>query len=242
MEIRNTFAVASPPEAVFEALVDLERVGPCIPGATIGSAADDGSHPASIAVKLGPMRMTYAGSVRIVERDDAARRAVLSADVKEARGQGSARATMTMDVASAGASSSVASVTDVQMSGRAAQMGRGIIEDVAGRLVEQMAQNLSAQLASAGAETGSDAPVPPPAVPSTAAAETAAAPAPAADTPAAAGASPAPDAVPGSVGPRTAGRSAPPVARPVNGFGLLLKVLAGRLRRLFGTRRGEERS
>jgi carbon monoxide dehydrogenase subunit G len=151
MEIRNTFAVAAPPERVYDALVDLERVGPSIPGATIGAAHDDGAHPAQIAVKLGPMRMTYTGTVRIVERDADARRAVLAADVKESRGQGTARATMTMLVAGDAQGASVDSVTDVQMTGRVAQMGRGIIEDVASRMVQQMADNLSAQLADAPA-------------------------------------------------------------------------------------------
>jgi carbon monoxide dehydrogenase subunit G len=149
MEIRNTFDVDAPPERVFDALVDLERVGPAIPGATIGAAGDDGAHAAQILVKLGPMRMTYAGTVRIVERDDAARRAVLSADVKETRGQGSARATMSMQVDGDGRPARVDSLTEVQMTGRAASMGRGIIEDVATRLVAQMAENLAAQLAPA---------------------------------------------------------------------------------------------
>jgi carbon monoxide dehydrogenase subunit G len=166
MEIRTTFAINAPPERVYEALVDLERVGPNIPGATIGAVQEDGSHPAQIAVKLGPMRMTYAGTVRIVEQDVATRRAVLAADVKEARGQGTARATMTLRVAGEADATSVDSVTDVQMTGRAAQMGRGIIDDVAGRLVAQMADNLTAQLA---------APSEPPSTPAVAAGAPAAA-------------------------------------------------------------------
>lgn len=157
MEIRNTFAIDAPPERVFDALVDLERVGPSIPGATIGAAQEDGSHPAQIAVKLGPMRMTYAGTVRIVEQDAAGRRAVLAADVKEAKGQGTARATMTMEVTGEDHATSVDSVTDVQMTGRAAQMGRGIVEDVASRLVQQMADNLTAQLGAVPAQAPGDA-------------------------------------------------------------------------------------
>lgn len=159
MEISSSFAVAATPDAVYEALVDLERVGPCIPGATVGPATDDGAHPAEIAVKVGPMRMTYRGTVRIVERDPAARRAVLAADVREARGQGNARARMTMSVSAAeDGGSSVASATEVELSGRAAQMGRGIIEDVSQRLVADMAARLSAMLA---ASPPPPAPAPP---------------------------------------------------------------------------------
>ncbi len=147
MEIANTFAVQAPAAEVYDALVDLERVGPCIPGATVGPAGDDGAHSVEIAVKVGPMRMTYRGTVRIMERDDAARHALLEADVKEARGQGTARARMSMDVSEDGGAASVASVTEVEMTGRAAQMGKGIIEDVAKRLVADMAGRLSAMLA-----------------------------------------------------------------------------------------------
>ena len=184
MEIANRFTVDAPPQTAYEALVDLEQIGPCISGATIGPAEADGAHPAQIAVKLGPMRMTYAGKVRIVEQDRSARRAVLAADVKEARGQGSARATMTMRVGEDGPGASVESATEVQLTGRAAQMGRGLIEDVAGRLVREMADNLGALLAT---------------------------PAPA---PSAAAADPAPSR---------------PAARPVNGLGLVGKVIASRI-------------
>jgi carbon monoxide dehydrogenase subunit G len=189
MEIANRFTVDAPPEIAYEALIDLERIGPCIPGATIGPAEADGAHPAQIAVKLGPMRMTYAGTVRIVEQDRSARRAVLAADVKEARGQGSARATMTMHVGEDGPGASVDSATEVQMTGRAAQMGRGLIEDVAERLVKEMADNLGALL----------------------------------DTPAPAPSPGAADAAP-----------PPPAARPVNGLGLVARVIASRIAWVLG--------
>jgi len=207
MEIRNSFVVDAPPERVYEMLVDLERVGPAIPGATIGAAREDGAHPAQIVVKLGPMRMTYAGTVRIVDRDDAEGRAVLAADVKEARGQGNARARMTMQVAEKDRGASVDSLTEVDITGRAAAMGRGIIEDVATRLVGQLAGNLSSQLADedpAPAASPSDAP-PPPAAPS------AGGPAP----------TPAPAVSQASTG-----------SSEVNGFALLLRVLQDRISRL----------
>jgi len=159
MRIENDFEVpAAPPEA-YELLVDLERVAPCIPGGEVGSRDHDGSHPASIAVKLGPMRMTYRGKVRIDERDAATHRAVLAADVREQRGQGTAKATMTMAVAVSGSGSLVETVTDVKLTGRAAQMGRGVVDDVAARLVAEMASCIAARLAPAegGAAGGSPA-------------------------------------------------------------------------------------
>jgi uncharacterized protein len=145
MRVYNDFEVPAAPHDAFELLVDLERVGACIPGGEVGGREADGSHPANIAVALGPMRMNYRGKVRIEERDDAAHRAVLQADVREQRGQGTAKATMTMDVSAAGSASLVATVTDVKLTGRAAQMGRGVVDDVAARLVAEMAACIAAR-------------------------------------------------------------------------------------------------
>lgn len=163
MRIESTFTVQAPPAEVYDALVDLERVGPCIPGASVGPAGADGEHPAQIAVRVGPMRMTYRGTVRLLERDAAARRAVLLADVRESRGQGSARAEMTMQVGEADAGASVASTTAVRLTGKAAQMGRGMIDDITQRLVADMAGRLSAMLAErpAAAAPAEPAPAPP---------------------------------------------------------------------------------
>ncbi|MGH2953814.1 MAG: SRPBCC family protein [Solirubrobacterales bacterium] len=157
MRIENDFEVPAAPPETYELLVDLERVAPCIPGGEVGPRDDDGSHPASIAVKLGPMRMTYRGKVRIDEHDDAAHRAVLAADVREQRGQGTAKATMTMAVAASDSGSMVETVTDVKLTGRAAQMGRGVVDDVAARLVAEMASCIAARFAPAEAGGGGSA-------------------------------------------------------------------------------------
>jgi len=155
MDIASDFTVAAPPATVYTALLDLERVGPCIPGATVGPAAEDGAHPAEIAVRLGPMRLTYRGTVRVQERDEAAHTATLLADVREVRGQGSARARMSMAVtADGGGGAHVGSTTTVELTGRAAQMGAGIVEDVASRLVADMAERLEQLLAPAASGEG----------------------------------------------------------------------------------------
>ncbi len=145
MRIEKSFEIPAPPADAYALLVDLERVGACIPGGEVGAGDEDGSHAAKIAVKLGPMRMTYAGTVRIGEADEAARRAVLEADLREQRGQGKARAEMTMTVTEGGPGSRVATVTEVDLSGRAAQMAQGVIDEVADRLVGEMASCLAAR-------------------------------------------------------------------------------------------------
>lgn len=156
MKIENDFEVPADPAETFGLLVDLERVGACIPGGEVGPAGEDGSHPVAVAVKLGPMRMSYAGHARIDERDDANRRAVLATEVKEKRGQGTAKATMTMTVEPGGAGSRVTAVTDVALSGRAAQMGRGVVDDVAARLVADMADCIAGRLSPPGPAAGDD--------------------------------------------------------------------------------------
>jgi carbon monoxide dehydrogenase subunit G len=162
MEIASEFSVGAAPATVYTALLDLERVGPCIPGATIGPPAADGAHPAEIALRLGPMRLTYRGTVRVQERDEATRTATLLADVREVRGGGSALARMSMAVAEQAGGAHVGSTTTVELTGRAAQMGAGIVEDVAARLVADMASRLEQLLAPAPAGTpaGDESPSP----------------------------------------------------------------------------------
>ncbi len=159
MRIETDFEVPAAPPETYELLVDVERVAACIPGGEVGSREEDGSHPATIAVRVGPMQMNYRGKVRVEQQDDAARRAVLVADVREQRGQGSAMAQMTMTVAAGGAGSVVETVTDVKLTGRAAQMGRGMVDDVAKRLVADMAGCIAGRLAPA--EAGASGPAGP---------------------------------------------------------------------------------
>jgi carbon monoxide dehydrogenase subunit G len=142
--------------------VDLEQVGGCIPGGRVGPAGGDGSHPAEIAVKLGPMRFNYRGTVRLVEMVEGERRATLNADVREARGQGSARARMEMSVKAEDNGSRVVTRTEVELSGRAAHMGRGVIDDVAKQMVEDMAACVTQQLRASESATAAPPPAPKP--------------------------------------------------------------------------------
>lgn len=153
IEINTEFRVPADPAVVYDYLLELEQVGQCIPGAQVGPAGDDGAHPAEIVVKLGPMRFNYRGSVRLEDRVEAERKATLAADVREARGQGAAKARMEMSVEGEDNGARVVTRTEVQLTGRAASMGRGVIDDVAARIVDDMAacvtQRLGAQSASA---------------------------------------------------------------------------------------------
>ena len=157
MKIASSFTVPAPPERTYETLLDLERVAPCFPGGEIGARTDDGAYEATVAVRLGPMRMLYEGTVQIAEEDPASHAAVLQAEAKEARGQGTAEATIAMRVSADGGGSSVAVETDLSLSGRAQQVGKGLVQDVAERLVNEMAKSLAALVeqpaaAAAGAE------------------------------------------------------------------------------------------
>lgn len=155
MRIENAFTIPALPDETYRLLIDLPRVAPCIPGGELGARAEDDSYPAKVTVKVGPMRLVYQGTLQIAEQDDSARRAVLLAQAREVRGQGAAEAELTMQVARDGtASSRVAIVTELHLTGRAAQMGRGIVADVARRLIDEMATCLERQFSSASKLTG----------------------------------------------------------------------------------------
>lgn len=146
MRIETGFDISRPPADAYAVLLDLERVTPCFPGAELLGHAPGDAREVRVTVRLGPMRLAYEGQVRIDERDDAALRAVLAGTAREARGGGSADARIAMQVEEAADGARVTAAADVELTGRAAQMGRGIIEDVATRLVGEMAACLEAGL------------------------------------------------------------------------------------------------
>jgi carbon monoxide dehydrogenase subunit G len=148
VEFENSFTVQAPIDEVYEALLDLERVTPAMPGAQVLEKTGDDSYKVAIKVKLGPVSMTYRGDVTIVERDPSAHSAVLEVKAKEARGQGSANATVTMALREDGGATAGTMKARVQLAGKAAAMGRGVIEDVSRRLVQTFADNLEGILGS----------------------------------------------------------------------------------------------
>jgi hypothetical protein len=156
VQITNDFELALDPDAAYALLLDLERVVPCMPGAELGDARDDGRRDLKVDVRIGPIKMSYKGNVEVTERDDDARRAVLRGSADETAGQGSAAADIAMTVTPNGAGSKVQTVADVQLRGRAAQTGRGIVEDVARRMIADMASCLDARYSRATADAPSE--------------------------------------------------------------------------------------
>jgi carbon monoxide dehydrogenase subunit G len=146
MKFENAFAVRAPAEEVWKALMDVERVTPCMPGAEVLERLGDDSYKVGVKVKLGPISMLYRGKVEIVERDDATRQATMRAKAKEARGQGTADASVHMSLAEEADSTHATIATDMKLSGKAAAMGQGVIGDVAEKLVEEFAANLAQML------------------------------------------------------------------------------------------------
>jgi carbon monoxide dehydrogenase subunit G len=124
MEFDDSFTVEKPLDQVWSTMVDLGRVVPCVPGATVLERTGDKAVKAEVKIKLGSMSMNYSGPAEIVEQDDDAHRAVLSARAKEAGGQGNADAKVSMQRTGAGDATEVALHSQVNVTGKAAQMGR----------------------------------------------------------------------------------------------------------------------
>jgi carbon monoxide dehydrogenase subunit G len=144
--IENEFDVAATPAEVYALMLDPERVATCIMGAEVMDRNDDGSYNAQVTVKLGPVKMKYRGTVAIVESDSEARTASMLAKGAEERGQGTAQAMLNMAVTEQAGGSHVKVTADMLITGRVAQMGRGVMQDVARRMIGQMAQNMEALL------------------------------------------------------------------------------------------------
>jgi carbon monoxide dehydrogenase subunit G len=153
MKFENTFEVAAPIDQVYDAMMDVERVAPCVPGAQVLDRKSDDAYEVAIKVKVGPMSMLYKGTVEIVDREPEAHRAQMRARARESRGQGNADAQVEMKLTSDNGTTRGTIDTDVKLSGKAAAMGGGVIKEVSGKLVDQFAQNLAAMLGE-GAEPG----------------------------------------------------------------------------------------
>ena len=159
MELNNEFTVPVPVEEAWGVLTDLERVAPCMPGAALEEVEGD-EYRGVVKVKVGPVTAQYRGKASFLERDTVSHRAVLKAEGRETRGQGNASATITANLEPSGEGTRVTVVTDLSITGRVAQMGRGVLADVSNKLLGQFVQSLeSTVLAGAGARAaGAGAP------------------------------------------------------------------------------------
>ena len=147
LTFENEFVVAATVEPTWRTLLDLARVARCLPGATIEPASEDGTYNGSMRVKVGPVTMDYKGVARVTEMDEAAHVAVFNVQGKEVRGQGSASATIRNTLIAEGDSTRVLVETELSVTGRPAQFGRGIMQDVAGSMLGDFAKSLSEMMA-----------------------------------------------------------------------------------------------
>jgi carbon monoxide dehydrogenase subunit G len=145
VELNNEFRVGVPSATTWQALTDVERVAPCLPGATLLSVDGD-RFTGVVKVKVGPITVSYKGEATFLEKDATAQRVVLKANGKETRGNGNAAAVVTAQLKDEGDATSVVITTDLTISGKAAQFGRGVLGDVANNLIGQFAKALEADI------------------------------------------------------------------------------------------------
>jgi uncharacterized protein len=205
VKLQQSFEVRAPVERVWETLIDIERVAPCLPGAEITEAGDEGAYRGNFTVKLGPTTASYRGELHMEETDASAHRAVMRASGQDKRGQGTAKATIVSQLEAAGEVTRVEVDTDFTITGRLARFGRGgMIQDISNRLLKDFAECLQQRIEAEPAAGGESA--------------AAAAAGPTAPASAAAGSSAAPS----------------PAAKPISGLSLLFRALWDRIRRILG--------
>jgi carbon monoxide dehydrogenase subunit G len=209
MEFDNSFEVPLPIGDAWKVLMDIRRIAPCMPGAELTDVVDARTYKGRIGVRLGPVALTFAGTVKFEEIDDASHTARVAAQGSDAKGRGSANAVASFHLETASGGTKVLVHTNLTLSGAVAQYGRGvgIIQVTAAQIITQFANNLKAQLARDGTAPTA-APLAPAPVP------------------------PAP--MPQSVAPATVPQPAQPAAKPISGFALIANVLWAYLKRLFG--------
>ena len=209
MKLEHSFQVAAPLDRVWEMLVDVERVAPCLPGAEVTEADEDGTYRGTFTVRLGPTTAAYRGELAMEEVDADAHRAVMRASGQDKRGQGSAKATIVSKMSEEAGSTTVDVETDFTITGRLARFGRGgMIQDVSNRLLRDFSDCLQKTIEASEA------------------------------TPEAAASEPGGEGLPGQEPPEAGGRAAPPAprAKPVSGFSLFFRALLDRIRRAFRRR------
>jgi carbon monoxide dehydrogenase subunit G len=149
MEIENDFVVALPPERLWETLLDVERIVPCMPGAQLTEVVDDTHWKGKLDAKFGPVSMSFAGTVTMEERDDAAHRVVLKAKGMEQKGKGAADASVTswLEPGPSADETTVKMRADITLSGPAAQLSRGLLPEISKKLTQQFADCLQKTMA-----------------------------------------------------------------------------------------------
>ena len=155
MELKNEFSVSVPVDEAWAVLTDLERIAPCMPGAQL-QEVDGDEYRGMVRVKVGPITAQYRGNARFVEMDKDGHRAVLRAEGRDTRGQGNASATVVAELEDSGGSTRVTISTDLSVTGKVAQFGRGVLADVSAKLLGQFVERLEADVLAGdgGSKTG----------------------------------------------------------------------------------------
>ena len=230
MKLEQSFTVAAPVEQVWDMLVDVERVAPCLPGAEITGQRPDGSYEGNFTVKLGPTTASYRGSLKMDSLDEASRTATMHANGTDKRGQGGAHAVIVSTLHQEGDETVVDVITDFTITGRLARFGRGgMIEDISKRMMRDFSQCLQATITSEPAA----AEAPAAAAPAAAAPVTPGEEADAAVASAGGAAASAASSAPAEQAPPAPPRPQPQAAKPVHGIRLVLSVLWERVKRFF---------
>lgn len=171
MELTNDFEVKVPVDQAWSVLTDVERIAPCLPGAQLQEVEGD-EYRGVVKVKVGPITAQYKGKATFVEKDDTAHKAVLKADGRDTRGAGNANAVITAQLEETDGGTKVTVHTDLTVTGKVAQFGRGVLADVSAKLLDQFVENLETTVLAddtGGDEAGGDAAATSPAPPSDAA-------------------------------------------------------------------------
>src|SRR6185437_1469917 len=159
IELDNSFTVPVPPEKAWDVLLDVERIAPCMPGASVLSISDDGNEiEGHVKVKLGPLSLSYKGSAKFTDKDQANSRIAIEATGKETRGAGTASANVqaVLKPGDATGSTLVSIHTSLNVTGRPAQFGRSLLPEVSGKLIAQFASNLEALIAAENAPAAAE--------------------------------------------------------------------------------------
>jgi uncharacterized protein len=151
MKLENEFTVPAPVDRAWEVLLDVERVAPCLPGAALDGREED-AYTATMTVRIGPITARYKGTLKIEEADEDARRAVMRAHARDARGQGTAAATITSTMEPVDDGTRVRVETDMRITGPAAQFGRGVMQDVSAKMMGRFAECLAGLMGEPAAE------------------------------------------------------------------------------------------
>ena len=157
MKLENEFSVAASIEDTWGTLLDIERVATCLPGATIEAGDEDGVYHGAMKMKLGPMNVQYKGTAKLQDVDEDTHTASIAVQAREAKGQGTAAAVISNHLEQVNGKTRVVAITDLKITGRQAQFGRGIMEDVATSMMKQFATRLEEEIRSGGAKAAKPA-------------------------------------------------------------------------------------